>query len=642
VRKSFGIILTSASFLAVLSTASNAQTIQWARQFGSSRVDEAFAVATGPDGVYVAGETFGAFPGFSNTGNRDVFLSKFDAQGKALWTRQFGTSDDDTATGLAADASGVYVVGRTDGALPSQTGLGSVDAFVRKYDVNGNELWTRQFGTSNFDEALGAAVDATGFYVAGRTSGALPGQTSGSLGQDDAFVRKYGPSGNEVWTRQFGTSSGDRAYGVAVDASGVYVAGSTGGPLVSEAAGTDGFVRKYDSNGTVVWTRQIASAGTGNDTAYGVSVGTSGVYVSGDTTGIFTGQSKIGGLFDAWARKFDLNGNEQWTRQFGTIYDDYGYGISVAQRWVYVAVYGSSWELVLKRFDLNGGDTGGIELSADRNFGYAVATDASGAYLAGSKDGDSLGQTPLGDLDALVLKVPHPPEITKVGNAFGESPTIAPNTWVAIKGTNLASNQRIWLDADFVNNRMPTTLDGVTVTMNGSSVFAYYISSAQLNVLTPPDLATGPVQVVVTNNGSASAPFSTPGQPLSLSFFVFDGVHVTGTHLTGSLLGPTSLYPGASTPAAPNEILILYANGFGPTSSPVVSGAVVQSGSLPELPVVKIGGATAEVRFAGLVSPGLFQFNVVVPPSVPDGDNVITATYKGLTTQTGVVLAVQH
>jgi uncharacterized protein (TIGR03437 family) len=68
----------------------------------------------------------------------------------------------------------------------------------------------------------------------------------------------------------------------------------------------------------------------------------------------------------------------------------------------------------------------------------------------------------------------------------------------------------------------------------------------------------------------------------------------------------------------------------------------VQSGSLPELPVVKIGGATAEVRFAGLVSPGLFQFNVVVPPSVPDGDNVITATYKGLTTQTGVVLAVQH
>lgn len=86
--------------------------------------------------------------------------------------------------------------------------------------------------------------------------------------------------------------------------------------------------------------------------------------------------------------------------------------------------------------------------------------------------------------------------------------------------------------------------------------------------------------------------------------------------------------------------MILYANGFGPTSSPAVGGELTQSGSLPVLPVVSIGGISATVQFAGLVSPGLFQFNVVVPAVAQSGDNILSATYKGLTTQSGVVLAV--
>ena len=58
--------------------------------------------------------------------------------------------------------------------------------------------------------------------------------------------------------------------------------------------------------------------------------------------------------------------------------------------------------------------------------------------------------------------------------------------------------------------------------------------------------------------------------------------------------------------------------------------------------MIKIGGATATVQFAGLVSPGEFQFNVVVPSNTPDGDQPITATYNGLSTQAGTLLTVQH
>ena len=96
-----------------------------------------------------------------------------------------------------------------------------------------------------------------------------------------------------------------------------------------------------------------------------------------------------------------------------------------------------------------------------------------------------------------------------------------------------------------------------------------------------------------------------------------------------------------TTPAKPGETIVLYANGFGPTSAPVQSGALSQSGTLSPLPVVSIGGKTASVTFAGLVAPGEFQFNVTVPP-LADGDQPLVATYNGLTTQAGTFITVQH
>ena len=96
------------------------------------------------------------------------------------------------ANGVAVDASGsIYVAGTTEGTLPGQNNApGAGDAFLRKYDANGTELWTRQFGTPKFDDALAVAVDASGsIYVAGRTFGAFPGQNY--AGGADAFVRKY-------------------------------------------------------------------------------------------------------------------------------------------------------------------------------------------------------------------------------------------------------------------------------------------------------------------------------------------------------------------------------------------------------------------------------------------------------------------
>ena len=241
-----------------------------------------------------------------------------------------------------------------------------------------------------------------------------------------------------------------------------------------------------------------------------------------------------------------------------------------------------------------------------------------------------------------------PPVIGKVANAEGESLTIAPNTWVEVKGSGLApaGDTRNWLDTDFFGNRMPQQLDGVSATVNGKSAFVYYISPVQVNILTPPDAVLGPLQVVLTNNGVNSAPATVASQPLSPSFFIIGaGPYALAQHADYSLLGPASLSsPGYTfTPAKPGEAVLLYANGFGPVSPAVVSGSTSQLGTLATLPAVTIGGIPATVAFAGINGyVGLFQLNVVVPATAPNGDLALVASYNGATTQSGVLITVQH
>jgi uncharacterized protein (TIGR03437 family) len=237
------------------------------------------------------------------------------------------------------------------------------------------------------------------------------------------------------------------------------------------------------------------------------------------------------------------------------------------------------------------------------------------------------------------------PVIAYVANAESEGPAIAPNTWIEIKGANLApaGDSRIWRDSDFAGNQMPSQLDHVSVTVNGKNAFVYYISSTQINILTPPDAMSGPVSVVVNNNGATSASFNAQAQTTSPAFFVFNGgPFVAAVHASGRLAGPTSLYPGSTTPAKAGEIISLYANGFGSTTMAVISGSITQGGVLSPPPAITIGNKTATVQFAGLVSPGLYQFNIVVPSDTPEGDQPVSATFGGLTTQAGTLLAVQH
>jgi uncharacterized protein (TIGR03437 family) len=227
------------------------------------------------------------------------------------------------------------------------------------------------------------------------------------------------------------------------------------------------------------------------------------------------------------------------------------------------------------------------------------------------------------------------PSITNVVNAASGSTTIAPNTWISIFGENLATAVRGWSGADFAKNQMPTNLDGVSATVNKRPAYVSYISPGQINVLTPPDVLKGQVNVDVTVRGATSAAFSAKAAAESPSLFVVNGgPYVAATHADGSFIGPA--------PARPGELIVVYGNGFGATATPVIAGSASQSGSLSPLPVFRIGGSVATVQFAGLVGPGEFQFNVVVPANIADGDQTISATINGATTQAGTLISVKN
>ncbi len=234
---------------------------------------------------------------------------------------------------------------------------------------------------------------------------------------------------------------------------------------------------------------------------------------------------------------------------------------------------------------------------------------------------------------------------------------IAQNTWIVIKGANLVPSNSpasgvIWSNApDFAQGKLPTQLGGVSVIVNGKSAFIYFYCSAvtstvcttdQINVLTPLDSTLGPVQIVVTSGSTSSPPFTSNMKAIAPAFLLFNAAGYTAaTHANGSLLGPTSLYPGLSTPAAPNEVIVTYGVGFGLPTTAIINGSSTQSGPLPTNPVCQIGGNNAAVSFAGLISPGLYQFNLTVPASAKSGDNALTCTYNGASTPSGALITVQ-
>jgi uncharacterized protein (TIGR03118 family) len=265
----------------------------------------------------------------------------------------------------------------------------------------------------------------------------------------------------------------------------------------------------------------------------------------------------------------------------------------------------------------------------------------------GDKDTVYFTAGPGGQKHGLIGSISANPNVaaTAITNAAQAPAGIGANTFVTIKGTNLAATKRSWQTADFAANKLPSSLDGVTVTVNGEPAYLSYVSPIQINLLTPADLPSGgQITLQISNNGLTSGTLNVATQAVAPSFFLFNSdKYIAATHGNYSLIGPTTLFPNSSTPAAPGETIVLYGNGFGATSPPVPGGQIVSTpATLVTTPTILFNNVSAKVVYAGLVGAGLYQFNVIVPPGLPDGDAAVVAQTGGLSSATGALITIKN
>jgi uncharacterized protein (TIGR03437 family) len=225
----------------------------------------------------------------------------------------------------------------------------------------------------------------------------------------------------------------------------------------------------------------------------------------------------------------------------------------------------------------------------------------------------------------------------------------APAAWISIYGADLSATTRPWVTGDFVNGKLPTKLDGVSVLVNGNPAYLSFISPGQINAMFPDDGTTGQVSVQVVNAAGSSG--TLPVQKAGYSPALFrlsveqgnyaiaqttDGMLV-GNYTVGNDLGNASNVRTAN----PGEIVTLYGTGFGPTNPALPSDAAVTGIAQTASPVTfTVGGIAAVVQWAGMRGPGLYQFNIYIPPNAPSGDLVIVAEVGGYFSQGDSVISV--
>jgi hypothetical protein len=329
--------------------------------------------------VVIVGYTNDALAGVP-LGGYDAFVRKLDSRGEVAWTRQFGNARDDQASGVAVDADGgVFVVGSTGGSLAG-TSETKVDAFVRKYDPDGALVWFRQFGTADWDRAYAVAVDAKGnAYVAGSAS-------SVSLEQRP-FLRKYGPNGDLVQIYELALPSNTSVHAVAVDASGsVYLAGSSDQPLEGPQAGDlDAVLMKLDAEGYLIWTRQYGSSDADEACALAIDRG-GNPWMAGYQNAQSSGSSPRSG--DGFVRRYDPYGtlifsysieDSRWGGANAVALDSGGHGFVIGTREYSDSAGSSVSHAYLDELDAEGSLLGRRPIEGSSQvLASGVATSASG------------------------------------------------------------------------------------------------------------------------------------------------------------------------------------------------------------------------------------------------------------------------
>ena len=315
--------------------------LSWNTFLGENGNDRGYGIALDTDGnSYVTGysaTTWGSPLRPYSYGN-DVFVAKLNANGTLLWNTFLGDWGDDQGYGIAIDTNGnSYVTGysATTWGSPLRPISGFLDVFVAKLDTNGTLLWNTFLGGGEIDAGYGIAIDTNGeSYVTGITATTWGSPLSPYSGSYDVFVAKLDTNGTLLWNTFLGGGGYDQGYGIDLDTNGdSYVTGITattwGSPLLPYSGGTDVFVAKLDTNGTLLWNTFLG--GGGDEYGYGIAINTNGSsYVAGNSTETWGSPLlPYSGSNDVFVARLDANGTLLWNTFLGGELVDMVHGIAL-------------------------------------------------------------------------------------------------------------------------------------------------------------------------------------------------------------------------------------------------------------------------------------------------------------------------
>jgi hypothetical protein len=280
-------------------------SLQWTRTIGGTGDDKAFSVIQTTDGEFVvAGKTFSF-----GAGSNDMFIVKLDGSGTIQWTTTVGGAGDDIAYSIVQTADG----GFTAAGYTLSFGAGTYDIYIAKLDANGTLQWNKTVGGIGGDQAkfIIRTTDG-GFAAAGHTA-------SYGAGGIDMYLVKLDASGTTQWSSSVGGTANDYGLCAIQTADGGYIlTGYTAGSF--GAGASDMFIAKFNSSGTLQWSRTVG--GTGSEIAWSIMQNTDGSYVAAGGTGSFGT-----GALDAYIVKLSTSGSLQWSRTVGTTNHDVAHSI---------------------------------------------------------------------------------------------------------------------------------------------------------------------------------------------------------------------------------------------------------------------------------------------------------------------------
>ncbi len=228
----------------------------------------------------------------------------------------------------------------------------------------------------------------------------------------------------------------------------------------------------------------------------------------------------------------------------------------------------------------------------------------------------------------------NPQGITSAASFVPAGSPIAPGEFIALFGSNLAPGTQV------AKAPYPASVNGVTVTINGTKAPIYFVSAGQINCLVPFGI-TGSTASIVVNNGTASNTVTVPVAATAPGIYSLDQ---TGTgagaieHANGSVVNSTN-------PATPGETVVIYLTGMGAVTPSIADGTASTGNPLngSVKPIVYVADQQAAVLFSGLAPgfPGLYQINVTIPTTISSNGNYPVGILTANAFHDQVFLAVQ-